>query len=168
MLGGPDDLDRLPKMSSCAALDNVPVADRRMIRMPRVRFTLWQMMIAVAIFAGLMAPATWLSMAMITTIQAGIFRRRAEHLGGPVVLQVVRPAVKQLVTFGFLLYAVALMALLGYLVLDMRTTAAGSPASYLVNEAVDILLPCACFGVSLYWACVRSMRLEFRERRRDL
>jgi hypothetical protein len=56
MVGGPSDLDRLPKMSSCAELDNVPVPDRRIIQIPRVRFTLGQMMIAVAILESELWP----------------------------------------------------------------------------------------------------------------
>jgi hypothetical protein len=164
MGGGPDDLDRLPKMSSCAGLDNVPVSDRRMIRMPRVRFTLWQMMIAVAILALLMGPATWLTAVIFTSIQAWVSRRRIERLGGPLRLQVVQPWPKQLQTVNFVLYAVVLMASLGYFVLNIHATAAGSPGSYLVNWAFDTLLFCAWIGLLLYWRCFRWTRLEFRER----
>jgi hypothetical protein len=110
MGGGAGDLDRLPKMSSCAELDHVAVADRRMIRMPRVRFTLAQMMIAVAILGFLMGGPAWLAAVMIKTIQAWVSRRRAERLAGALPLQDNRPWTKQVPTVDFLLYAVDLIA----------------------------------------------------------
>jgi hypothetical protein len=164
MVGGPSYLDRLPMMSSCAELDNVPVPDRRMIPMPRVRFTLGQMMIAVAILALLMGGAIWLAAVTINTIQAWVSCRRAERLAGAVLLQVVRPWLKQLATVDFLLYAVVFIASGASAATDMRATAASLPASHLVNGAADILLLLACIGLLLYWPFFRWTRLEFRER----
>ena len=164
MTRGPGDLGRLRKMSLCAELDNVPMPDRRMIRMPRVRFTLAQMMIAVAFLALLMAPRIAPAMMIWTAIQAWVSRRKAERLGGALLVQVVRPWLKQLESVSIVLYAAVLMASLGYVALNMRATAASSPALYLANGDVDALLLCACIGLLLYWPCFRWPRLEFRER----
>ena len=170
MGGGPDDLDRLPKMSSCAEFDNVAMSDCRVIRMSRVRFTIGDMMIAVAILAlwmiqaSSMGPATWLTWVIIGSYQAVVYGSQAERLGGTLRLRVVRPWLKQLQTVTFVLYAVVFMASLGYFVIKMRATTAGSPASILLTAAFDTWLPCACIGILLYWQCLLWTRLEFRER----
>jgi hypothetical protein len=51
MIGGPANHDRLPKMSPCSELVNLATPDRQWMRLPRLRFTLRSMMIAVAIVA---------------------------------------------------------------------------------------------------------------------
>jgi hypothetical protein len=164
MREGPGDLDRLPYMSPCDGLDNGRVPDRQINIRPRVRFTLGQVMIAVAVIAALMGGVTWaVIVAMIIAVQVWTSRRRAERLGGDLLLQVVRPWLKQLEKVGLLIYPVVLIASLAYLALKMPPTLAHTPASYLMNKAVEAVLPHACVVLLLYWPCFRWTRLEFRK-----
>jgi hypothetical protein len=160
------DLGRLPKLSPCDEFDSVRmparvrVPNRRVTRWPRVRFTLGQLVIAVALIAAAMGNAAWLAAVVMNITRGWRSRRRVERLGGNLLLRVVRPWLKRLETIALLLYPVILTASVADFALAMPVTAAVTPASYRV--AVSSVLVCACI-IGSSWPFFRWRRLEFHE-----
>lgn len=163
MGGGPGDLDQLPKLSRCHELENVCPSNHRITHQPRARFSIWQLMIAVAVMAAFLGNATWLAAVAINVALGWRSRRRVELLGGNPLLQVTRPWQKKLEISGLVLYATVVIASLGYLVLEENFTAPDTYGSYHLNRSIDTLLFSACIVLLLYWPCFRWTRLEFRD-----
>ena len=158
-MGGLRHLDRLPKLSPCDELGDPAMADRPGTRLPRLRFTLWQMITVVLIIALLMGRAPALASMAINVLLAWRSRRRVERLGGALLLQVVRPWLKRVEAVWFVPYATVLMASLGCIELATRLDAASTPAS---DSAFQLWLLSACMSL-LFWLFLRWERLEFRE-----
>jgi hypothetical protein len=120
-------------------------------------------MIAVAVIAALMGNAAWLAIVAYNAVEGWTSRRRVERLSRGLLLQVVRPRLKQLEVVGLLLYAGVLMASIAYLALKMPPTAASTPVSSLANKAIDTVFLYASIVLWLDWPCFRWTRLEVRE-----
>src|SRR5438552_15826547 len=125
------------------------------MRLPRVLFTIREMMIAIGLLALFMRGGWLLGYSVIVAVRWLLSRRRNQKLGGGLLLQVVRPFLKRLETAAFVIYAICLATSLGYLVLI------GVPVGASPLDTVFFIYTWVGF---LYWPCFRWRRIEFRER----
>jgi len=122
----------------------------------RVQFTMWGMMIAIAILALSMGGGIVVALLLIQALRVYRSRRSVQELAGGIRLRAVLPSPSRLLWAGVVIYAVLLTGSFGYIVLIAIPAGAGMLLS-------EILLFVYGWVGILYWTCLSWTCVEFRE-----